>query len=197
PLDLAEAIRNLRTGTAEMLDVGTVNGRVFVNNSNLGLYPRLVYLRNAQQKRGRGKWIGFVKAALVTFRRFPFLRVRLEAGGHSIERKTPFVFIGNNEYKFEGLRIGSRQRLNDGHLCVSVAQRVGRWGVLRLVIRALLGRLTEDRDFIMLSTKSLWVATRKKLLPVSIDGEVVLMQAPLQYKIHPGALRVIVPLRRP
>src|SRR5476649_731552 len=57
PLDLDQAIATIARGTTAQVDVGDVNGRIFVNNSSLGLYPHIVRARDQQQRRlGRGKW---------------------------------------------------------------------------------------------------------------------------------------------
>ena len=44
--------------------------------------------------------------------------------GHA--RRTPFVFIGNNEYTMTGLSIGARKALDCGTLSLYMAQRPGR-----------------------------------------------------------------------
>ena len=42
PLDLGGAVRVIAAGQTQRIDVGEVNGRVFINNSSLGLYPEMV-----------------------------------------------------------------------------------------------------------------------------------------------------------
>src|SRR5205823_8463154 len=99
PLELPDAVRNLVSGQPMAVDVGEVNGRIFLNNSGLGLYPDIVHDREKQQRRlGRGKWPAAVWAALAALRRFPFLSMRVTADGQRLARRTPFVFIGNNAY---------------------------------------------------------------------------------------------------
>ena len=113
PLELEAAARVAATGRVVRVDVGEVNGRVFINNSSIGLYPRLVRRRQQQQDRlGRGKWAAFLFAGLSVLRRYPFLDVRLEADGRTFSRRTPFVFVGNNDYLMDGLQIGARARLD-------------------------------------------------------------------------------------
>ena len=47
PRNLEAAVRNIFTGHVVNVDVGEVNGRVFVNNSGIGFYPHFVdYGRN-------------------------------------------------------------------------------------------------------------------------------------------------------
>jgi diacylglycerol kinase family enzyme len=195
PLTLEEAARNICAGRAVPVDVGEVNGHIFVNNSSLGLYPLIVRRREKLQEReGSGKWPAFLRASLAVLRRYPFMNVRLDADGHEIVRKTPFIFVGNNEYQVENLQMGARSCLDAGRLSLYVAHRTGRLGLLRLALSALLGRLREAHDFDALCAREIWVETRRpKRLPVATDGEVLLLSTPLHYRIRPGALKVIVP----
>ncbi|HEX3558034.1 MAG TPA: diacylglycerol kinase family protein [Pyrinomonadaceae bacterium] len=195
PLDIVQAARSVCEGRVVCVDVGEVNGKIFVNNSSLGLYPRIVRRREKLQERlGSGKWAAFLRAALAILRRYPFLNVRLRADGQEIVRRTPFVFVGNNEYLMESFQIGARARLDGGCLSLYVAHRTGRLGLLRLAVRALFGRLREAKDFDALRAQEIRVEThRPKRLHVAADGEVSVMTTPLHYRVLPGALRVIVP----
>ncbi|HEY0386728.1 MAG TPA: diacylglycerol kinase family protein [Pyrinomonadaceae bacterium] len=194
PLELEEAARVCLEGHAARVDVGEVNGRIFLNNSSLGLYPSIVHQREKQQQRlGRGKWPAFVWAALSVFRRYPFLNVRLSVDGCEMARRTPFVFIGNNEYEMESFNLGARSCLDKGQLSLYVAQRTGRLGLLRLGLSALFGSLRQQDDFDAVCTTEIWVETRRAHLRVATDGEVMVMRTPLHYRVRPGALRVLVP----
>ncbi len=194
PTTLEESARVLLDGNVAQVDVGEVNETIFLNNSSLGLYPRIVRQREKQQERlGRGKWPAFVWAALSVLRRYPFMDVRLHMNGEELKRRTPFVFIGNNEYRMEGFDIDKRERLDAGMLSLYVAHRTGRWGLIRLAWRALWGRLREEVDFDALTAKEITIETKRKRLQVATDGEVNVMETPLRYRIRARALRVIVP----
>ena len=194
PLELADAVAVLAGGEAGRVDVGEVNGRIFVNNSGLGLYPDIVRDRERQQKRlGRGKWPSFMWATLSALRRFPFLVVALVVDGKEVVRKTPFVFIGNNEYRMDGFAIGERTGMEDGLLSLYVAQRPGRWRLLQLALRALTGKLRQARDFDAILATDIVVQSRKKRLHVATDGEVTVMTPPLHYRIRAASLVVIRP----
>jgi diacylglycerol kinase family enzyme len=194
PLALEEAVRLLAAGRRLAVDVGEVNGRIFVNNSSLGLYPDIVRDRERQQQRlGRGKWLAALWATVAALRRYPFLSVRVEAGGERLARRTPFVFIGNNEYTMQGLAIGARERLDGGKLSLYLAQRPGRLGLLRFALRALAGKLAQERDFDVLLAPEMEIETRRPQIRVATDGEVIMMQTPLRYRVRPGALTVLVP----
>ena len=194
PLDLEMATQNIIAGHTTQVDVGEVNQRIFLNNSSLGIYPRIVRDREMGQKQwGLGKWPAFVWATLTTLRLYPFLRLRLSLNGEEQEHRTPCVFIGNNEYLMEGFNIGERECLNAGQLSLYVVQRTGRLGLLRLALRALFGRLRQAKDFDALTAKEIVIDTRHKHLRVATDGEISVMKTPLHYRVRPGALRVIVP----
>ena len=198
PLDLDGAARVIAAGHRATVDVGEVNGRVFVNNSSLGLYPEIVRDRELQRRRlGRGKWAALAWASITVLRRYPFLDVAMHIHGHSEARRTAFVFIGNNEYDMEGFDIGSRVRLDGGILSVYVTQRCGRAGLFLLALRALVGRLRQAKDLDALTCQTMTVETRPRRLRVANDGEVVMMDTPLRYRVRPGALNVLVAAPEP
>lgn len=194
PLEPAAAIQSIAAGHVTQVDVGEVNGHYFLNNSSLGLYPDIVRDRERQQTRiGRGKWVAFAWAMWGALRRFPFLFVRLAVDGDVMVHRTPFVFIGNNAYQMEGFQIGSRACLTDGKLSLYVAHEPSRWRLLALGLRALAGHLRQTQDFRVMSAVEVRIDTPHRRLRVATDGEVRKLDTPLNYRVHPGALRVIVP----
>lgn len=194
PLPLEDAARTIVANHQVKVDVGEVNGRIFLNNSSIGLYPEIVKERETLRKRlGRSKPHAMFWATMAVLRRHPFLDVHLQLDDKEQRRRTPFIFIGNNAYEMEGFHVGTRARLDAGCLSVYLAQRRGRWALLGLVARALLGRLREAGDFEALTTHALRIETRHRRLPVATDGEVMVMDMPLEYRARPGALRVIAP----
>lgn len=196
PVEMDAAARTLAGGRVVSVDTGEVNGRVFVNNSSLGLYPSVVVKRRRRQKYGVGRWLALAWAVASVVRRFPFLNLRLNADGRIAAASTPFVFIGNNEYEVEGLNLGNRPRLDGGRLWLYMApHRPTRLGAARLLLRALMGRVRQDKDFFAMTASEILVETPLSMLAVALDGEVVLMRTPLNYRTRPGRLRVIVPAK--
>jgi diacylglycerol kinase family enzyme len=59
PVALREAIDVVVAGRTARVDVGTVNDRLFVNNSSIGIYPDIVEQRDALRRQGHHKWTGF------------------------------------------------------------------------------------------------------------------------------------------
>jgi diacylglycerol kinase family enzyme len=195
PLDIEGAVNNIFTGNVASIDVGEVNGRIFLNNSNLGIYPRVVQKREHGEKQGYTKWIAFAQAVVSVMRHYSVVQVRLCADKEDEgTRKTPFVFVGNNKYELEGLECGTRTILDGGLLCVYTANVARRSDLLRLALKALFRRL-KDNDIEALEAKEIWVQAKEKRLNVATDGEVNFMDTPLHYRTVPGALRVIVPAK--
>lgn len=193
PQDLAGAVETIAGGVVKTIDLAEVNGRTFINNSSIGLYPQIVLRRVEQQRLGRGKWHAAFWAALQMFRLSPFLKVRIEVDGKSFLRKTPFVFVGNNEYEMDFYNIGRRVALDEGELSVYFLHHSGRWGVILLLFHTLFSGLRQWKDFEEVNTQTITIQTRKKRLHVAFDGEVQRMETPLVYRTRPGALKVIVP----
>ena len=193
PLELEEAARVILEGVVCKVDVGEVNGRIFLNNSSIGVYPAIVRLRERYQKTGWGKWVAALWAGLTVMRRNPFLGVRIIAEGESIVRRTPFVFIGNNEYRMEGLNAGARDSLAGGHLALYVLNAERRTGLLRLAWQVFHRGVDQVKELDLLSVEEATVETRRRRLQVATDGEVGTLESPLTYRIRPEVLRVIVP----
>ena len=142
PLDIDAAARVIAAGQTTCVDVGEVNGRCFVNNSSIGIYARLVSERQAQQRGGRTKWIAHGVAAVRVWSRY-YRRLRVTLRGEGVDRtaRTPFVFVGNNEYQLSGLELGGRRRLDAGALHVCMAPGMSRSGVARMIVAAVFGRI--------------------------------------------------------
>jgi diacylglycerol kinase family enzyme len=197
PLDLAGAASVIADGCEAALDVARVNGRVFVNNSSLGVYARALINRDVKRDRlGMSKWAAMAWAVWKVFRRSPLLRVHMVTEGESLRLRTPLVFVGNNQYDLDLFRVGTRKCLDQGVLSLYIATTGSRWGMLKLGVRAALGRLEQSRDFETRCVSSVRIGTRRSRVHVSLDGEVIAMDAPLKYEIWPGALKVLVPRER-
>jgi diacylglycerol kinase family enzyme len=194
PLNMIDAVRVLAAGRVREVDVGEVNGRIFLNNSSIGLYPMLVERREKErQRRGLSKWVAMLLAFIALFRRYPRVRVTLEGDGEPVRIETPLVFVGNNRYDTDLLNLGRRTRLDGGELWVYLMHAPTRARLLWLVVRGLIGRMRNARDFRSFATRSLLIETRKKRLRVATDGEVARVEPPLIYRSRAKALRVIAP----
>ncbi len=189
----AAATQTLLDGKLRNIDIGMLNGRPFVNNSGIGIYPVVVLERDSARKSGVPRWPAFVWACAKVIAKPPMVKLRLEADGQWLRRRTPFLFVGNNVYRTEGLNVGTRARLDEGVLGVCTARHHGRLGLVRLALRSAFGTIRQDRDFTFLTARELNVHTRARRIRVSLDGEVSRIHPPLEYRIAPAALKVLAP----
>ena len=198
PLDQTGAARALESASAISIDAARVNGRVFVNNSVLGFFPHYRRLREKLEQRGFGsskvgRFFAVVLGLAVALWRLPRLSVSYEVNGRKRILRTPFVLVGNNEHRMQGLALGERTVLNSGKLWVYVMRPHNRWQLLMRVIGVLLGRTPRESLFEVFSAPRITIGSKRRQLGVGIDGEVVRLNTPLEYESLPGALRVLAP----
>jgi diacylglycerol kinase family enzyme len=192
PLRLVEAARIASSGAERRVDVGRVNGRVFVNNSSVGIYPFLVAGRTREQRRrGLGKIAATAIAVARALRRSHWRRCTVTANGEKRSVRTACIFVGNNLYDLT--RLGSRARLDEGALSIHIVKRQSWLGLLLLPIVVGLGRARPERDIETIRAKDAVVASRKRHLRVAIDGEALILSTPLHYESLPGRLVVRCP----
>jgi len=193
PQDLDAAVQTIAAGHAIAVDVGDVNGHCFINTASLGVYARLVWEREQQQRTGRGKWKALAVAAVRVLRSYRRIHVIVNNGEQSRAVRTPFVFVGNNEYELEGADVGRRPRLTGRRLQVCIAPEMTRTELVRLVAGAFTGRLRGADHFEAMSATECSIRTRSWRQGVTLDGELLVLRMPLLFTIRPGALHVLVP----
>jgi YegS/Rv2252/BmrU family lipid kinase len=194
PTDLAEAVKVIAAGNERRVDVAEMNGRIFINNSAIGLYPLMIVDRDLQRKRlGRSKRLAMIVASIRTLARFNHQRLTLTINDEKARVDTPLLFVGNNDYRLDIGAPGKREALDDGELCVLVMRKKTRSGLIAASVRALFGRSRADDMVRIDGVERLRVSSQRTQLAVSFDGEVVRSAPPLDYRIRKQALRVIAP----
>ncbi len=194
PLALEQAVALIAAGQVQSVDLGEVNGEIFVNNSSIGIYPYLVLdRRRLQERRRMGKWTAMAFAIWRTLLHFPLRRLHIRSGGMAEPYRSPCLFVGNNEYCLTGRAAGKRERLDAGELCVYVARRQSRLALFWLACRSLIGFIDRSRDLRAMNAPDVEVSSRTSRLLVALDGEVTMLRPPLRYRARPNALRVFAP----
>ena len=195
PADLGEAAKLIAGGGERSVDVAEMSGRIFINNSAIGLYPLMVVDRDLQRRHlGRSKRLAMIVASIRTLARFNHQRLTLTVNEEEKARlETPLLFVGNNDYRVDLGAPGRRERLDDGKLCVLVMRKNTRLGLIAASIRTLFNRSRPDDMARIDHVERLRVSSRRNQLTVSLDGEVVRAEPPLDYRIRKRALRVIAP----
>ena len=194
PPDISEAVRVIADGHVVPVDLGEINGRIFINNSSIGIYPFMVLDRERRtREQGLSKWIALALGAWRVLRRFPLRRLSIFAEGRKAPCRSPCIFVGNNEYSLTLRSLGRRQHLDGAALWVYVAKSGSRWSLFWLACRAMMGFLDVGKDLELFKVKSAEIRSRTSRLPVASDGEVEIIHTPLHYRTRPAALRVFAP----
>jgi diacylglycerol kinase family enzyme len=198
PTDLAEAVSLIPKGEVKALDVGEVNGEIFINNSLLGFYPPVVKVRDWERREfDRNKWLATISALFKVLPKVSSLRVHVKAEGFEARRKTRFLFVGNNEYAMRAFKFGARNRFDSGDLYLYIARTPSRLGLAGLALLSLIRDLKLTRGFDRWCLPEFTVESKMAALPVYLDGEVTTMKTPLRYRTRPHDLRVILPPAEP
>ena len=187
PQDLDAALAHLKNVKPRPIDVASVNGRIFLNNSGIGLYPSMLYIRDDLQAKRLSKWFAAVLSGVRVLARYRRYSVLID--GKTF--KTPFVFVGNNDYGLENRLIGERKHLDKGILSIYAVSSAKRVDFLKTLALILLGKNLSREHLKLWKTTSITIVTKRPKIRVSRDGEHEVTTTPLEYKIIPGGLNVL------
>lgn len=193
PLELDAAAAVLAGGHTRRLDAGVVNDRIFINNASIGAYPRMVWERNQARRRGLPRPLAMGLAVTRTWFDLRSIAARVVVDGREMVRATPFLFIGNSAYDVEGTTIGRRPTMTDGRLSLYMAPRFGRTDALLLPVRVLLKTLEAHERFESFEASSISIETSRQRVSVALDGEIMMLDAPLRFSVRTDALETILP----
>lgn len=156
PVEPAQAVSALLRAQPAPVQVGTVDGRVFLVNASLGLYPQLLEDREAFKRRfGRSRWVA-VGAALVTlFGRHRQLGLRIELTGQTRDVTTPTLFVGNNRLQLKqvGLEV---EALGDGRIAAVMLRPISTLSMFWLLCRGALAPSAKRAPWRASSFKAWW-----------------------------------------
>lgn len=197
PQDTHAAATALLGASATPVQVGEVNGRIFLVNASLGLYPQLLEDREAWKHQfGRSRFVAFLSGLSTLVRARGQLRLEMEVAGKTASLRTPTLFVGNNHLQLSrvGLEENIAGAVNRGELAGVVLKPIRSLALLGLLARGLLGRLGDADTVDSFSFRRLTVLPRgAKRVKVAIDGEIAWMKTPLVFQVADTPLQLLVP----
>lgn len=188
------AVEALLRGKVATRDLGSVNGRVFINNASFGLYPRILESREDIYRRwGRSRIAAYwsVLVGLRNLRRPMHLSVTV--GDETRDFHTPLAFVARSAYQLESLGLEGAEAVRDGHFALFLAKGTSRLALIGASLRLAFGKMARGSDFDLVVSDSLLIETARPRRSVALDGEQERMTAPFRLQVLSGALRVIVP----
>jgi diacylglycerol kinase family enzyme len=197
PQDTQAAATALVGASISPVQVGKVNGQVFLVNASVGLYPQLLENREAWKKQlGRSRAVAFASGLATLLRSQIQLQLQIESAGQATALRTPTLFVGNNHLQLARVGIAEKdtEAVEHGRLAAVVVRPIGTLALFGLLIRGLLGRLGDAENIESFSFRRLTVTPkRRRRIKVATDGEVTWMRPPLVFEVAPEPLLLLVP----
>lgn len=197
PLKLDDALEALASGEVAQIDIATANGRPFVHQFSVGIHPKLVKLRSGLTYKSRvGKMLASGRAALGVMARPPNFTAEILTPHGPERRRTVGISISNNPFD-EG-HLPRPDSLDRGVLGVYVMQPLDGWGLMKLIFGIARGKWKSLPEVIDKEAREVAIRFphRKAGAVAVLDGELIGLPRQVNLKIHPGALRVVLPPAR-
>jgi diacylglycerol kinase family enzyme len=194
--DTELATRCLLAAQPQPVQVGVVNGRTFLINASLGLYPKLLEDREAYKQRyGRSRLVAVWSALVTLAHAHRQLTLVLEHEGQTRTLRTPTIVVGNNALQLEQIGIPEADDLNRGKLVAMGANPIGTWGLYGLLLRGWLSRLGDAEHVFRFAFENLTVRLGRpgRRVKVALDGEIQWMDTPLEFSVSDQPLHLLVP----
>ena len=192
PTDPTEAVRLLLHAAPAPVQVAGINGRVFLVNASLGLYPDLLEDREAYKARfGRSRWVAFVAAWATLLRAQRRLRLHIETGGTVRDVQTLTLFVGNNRLQLQQFGAEPEDTLagtpGDGSMAALMLRPIGTISMIALMLHGAMGKLgeaagVEGFEFQHMVVQPTLAAGRSEIV-VAFDGEVARMRSPIDIRV--------------
>ncbi len=193
------AVQSWLQGHVEPARVGMVNGRLFLVNASVGLYPEVLEEREIYKSRyGRTRWVALFAGLRTILREHRHVRLTIDEPGGRIEVRTPTLFIGNNKLQLEQFGFEEAGRLDDGLLAAIRVRPVRSAQLFWLVVRGSFGQLGSSDQVISTVFREMSVRAasgqRHRRMKVAADGEIGWIEPPLRFSVAERPLRLIRPV---
>ena len=193
-LDVEDPIAALAAfdGEERLVDIGRAGEHWFVNNVSLGLYASFVH-EPAKKTRNRLVALARMLPAALGRSRTP-LDLSLVVEGRREHRSALIVLVANNGYAMQTMAdLGRREHLDEGRLHAYVIEAVSRRALLGLFGRAVAGSLERADGWSEWEAQWFRLEASRDHLHAAVDGEPVILPAPLDFEIRQRGLRVLLP----
>lgn len=199
PEDPEAAAHAILDGAPHDIAVGTLNGRVFLNNVSIGLYPAILEEREAAYARyGRYRILAHIASlkTILRFQRPHRMELLQDETKHRI--RTPMLFVARSAYQLDQFGLEGAQAISDDRFVLFLAHQQTRLGFLRLAWKLVRRRVDHGRDVLVSTPQKLAVSIPgRRRMSVALDGEKLKMRLPLRIEIADHQLQVILPPTNP
>ncbi|KXV13339.1 diacylglycerol kinase [Caballeronia megalochromosomata] len=198
PADLERSTQLLLHARAYPVQVGFVNGRMFLVNASLGLYPKLLEDREIYKRQfGRSRLVALWSALFTMLKRHRHLRLHIDHEGSTTEIRSSTLFVGNNRLQMEQIGMPDEARALEQGLLVAIAPRpVGRLMHLWLSLHGAAGRLSDSDHVVSFTFGHITVthpSKKRRWVKIATDGEIAKLRMPLEFRVSDRPLFLLKP----
>ncbi len=189
--NVSDVVSALESGAVKLIDVGTADDEVFLNNLSIGWYTDLV-ARRERYERYVPRRLAKMLSVPVQLLRTP--RLRLLVDGRP-ERVWAF-WAGNGEYSMSPENLSVRETVEGGVLDIRILRAGARWPKIRVLV-AIMRREAESSEYVSRNVTSSATTLRsgKPTLHAAIDGELVRLPGLVTIAVERRSLQVLAPAR--
>src|SRR5690606_26301071 len=170
-LPLHDALPILFDARLAQVSLGRLNGRYFLVNASLGLYPRLLEDREAYKQRyGRSRLVALWSAMVTLARAHRQLHLQLDYAGRHRSLRTPTLVVCNNPLQLDHIGIDPQLPDESDHLIALASRPVGTLALYGLLVQGLLSRMGEADNVISIGfeTMTAQLGSRPRLVKVAM-----------------------------
>ena len=198
PADPDASTKLLLNARAWPVQVGFVNGRMFLVNASLGLYPRLLEDREIYKRQfGRSRLVALWSALFTMLKPHRHLRLHIDHDGSTTEIRSSTLFVGNNRLQMEQIGMPDEARALEQGLLVAIAPRpVGRLMHLWLSLHGAAGRLSDSDHVVSFTFERIMVmhpSKKRRRVRIATDGEIAKLPMPLEFRVSDKPLFLLKP----
>ena len=192
--DIESAVAVLATGQLTTTAVGLLQDQVFVNNASFGTYARVVKNREMDKKKfGRYRIVALLSDIRSLYAPAKNYTLRIGTGDMAKNCRTTMIFAGINKFQMENLGIPLAEKAGRAQMSIMIMKPVTRWQMTRILLRGLFRQLPHDDRIDVLLAERFTVDAPAAPIACVVDGEIVNLTLPLEFKLLPNQLRVMAP----
>jgi diacylglycerol kinase family enzyme len=191
PLEIEAAVKALATAEPARIDLAEVNGRLFHSLIGLGFFARMASERQkARHQFPFARSLAFIVALARAVSRVGAMEVTFETDGKRVTRHSSAILITNNRYREQPIR---RHRLDEGSIEINIVRGAQQATLLRAGFDVVAGRWRRSDKIDQIAVREVTIIARRSKVRASLDGEPVVLEAPLKIGVKPSALLVLRP----
>ncbi|KTD33216.1 Diacylglycerol kinase [Legionella nautarum] len=187
PQNAKDLIDSLQKNQTVKIDVGTVNGFVFLNNASIGFYPQFANKRDLYT-RIYSKWLSYIPSFIHSLKKHRTISLTIKSKDLNLFLRTSFLMVSNNLYSYEFPITLKRMSFHTSQLGLYFLKH----GKIRL-LKIMKHLFTSDSQFEIHQSKLPIEVhfNNKKEITISLDGDNKKVKAPLLFKILPNSLTLL------